>query len=302
MGRFDGLYAASISVFDESGRIDYTALKKLIEHYIENRFDGAFMCSSAGEYFSMTPEKRAAITRAAVDVAENKLTVLTGISEDYIEGVYRNIDAMVKTGAQGFMLMPPRFQVYSQEELVTFFSLAADYSPKPVLIYNHMIRLNNKLTVDTVETLSRHNNILGIKDTHNDHTRLVETMERMGAREDFTVFTGGDSLAGLACLMGGSLLNAISPVAPDLFHAMMAAGRRGDGKEVMRLQMKVNRLMRIFDVVRASPNASVASFSQGIKVAMSRYIPCTFALSQLGVEVKREDVLCIQKMVDEALE
>jgi hypothetical protein len=35
---------------------------------------------------------------------------------------------------------------------------------------------------------------------------------------------------------------------------------------------------------------------------MSRYIPCTFALSQLGVEVTSEEVLRIQQIVEEALE
>lgn len=301
MNEFNGLFAASISVFDENRNVDMNALEALIEYYVKNRFDGAFFVSSTGEYFSTAPEKRVEMTAAAVRLNGGRIKILSGVSEDYWDGVKANIDAMSATGVDGLMLMPPRFTVYSQEELIDFYTKAADYCPVPLFIYNHMTRLNNKLTVDTVETLSHHSNIAGIKDTHNDHMRLTEVLHRMGNRDDFSIFSGGDAIAGLTCLMGGNILNALSPIIPNVFHEMIEAGKKSDVKKVMELQLKVNKLMRIFSVIKASPTANTASFSQGVKVAMMRHVPCTPYLSQLGVNITEEDYRKIQAIVDESL-
>lgn len=299
MTSYDGLVCASASPFTASGNVDIAAIERLVEYYVQNNFSGAFFMSSTGEYFSSSPEKRRLTVSTAALCAKGRLTIYGGVSEDYIEGIYENIDAMQKAGADAVMLMPPRFLVYSQPELIQYYTMAADYSPLPLFIYSHMTRLPNRLDVASVETLSHHPNIFGIKDTHNDHTRLLNMVRAVGGRDDFTLFSGGDGIAGLTCLLGGNLLNALSPVCPKLFHDMIAAGKRQDVATVMALQEKTNRLMKLFTAVGDGKIPGNSPFTQGVKAALREKGLCDVYLSQLGVEVTDEDTARVRAILSE---
>ena len=301
MHQYKGLVAASVSPFTEEGNVDVMAIERLVEYYVERGFTGAFFMSSVGEYFSSSPEKRRIAASTAALCAKGRLTIFTGVSEDYIEGVYENIDRMAQTGVNALMLMPPRFITYSQEELIHFYTLAADYSPLPLFIYNHMTRLPNKLEVSTVERLSHHPNIYGIKDTHNEHARLTAMLSTFKNRDDFLVYSGGDGISGLTCLMGGYLLNALSPVCPDVFLEMMVAGRNQDVDRVMELQGVVNSLSRIFNAIGGGKIAGLSPFTQGVKAALQLKGLCGTHLAQLGLTVTDEDLERIRTIVHEAL-
>ena len=108
----------------------------------------------------------------------------------------------------------------------------ADRSPVPVLLYNVTIYTGVNLLPEAVGILSRHPNIVGIKETNSDMVQLGEYLAK--AEEGFTVLAGSGATYYSALALGahGAIL-AVGGVAPklcvDIFNAVRD-GRFADAK------------------------------------------------------------------------
>ena len=298
LDRFRGVFTASVTPFTENGSIDEEAAGRLMEYYVQNGLKGAFINSSSGEHFSMTQEQRCRSMCAAAKADRGRITLLANVSDDCLKRSEEQADLMAEAGADAVVCMPPRFNLYDDEELASYFTQIADRSPVPVIIYNHMVRLNNKLSVDFLLRMSEHPNIIGVKDTHNDAARLMTLLSRLSGRDDFIVWAGGDGMAGFAALMGGYMLNALSAVDPGLMLALQKAGEEHDVAQVMRLQQQVNKLLGLFKVGYPNSN-SISGLFQSIKGALSLKGLCGTHTAQLGRELTERDISNIQKFLDE---
>lgn len=271
---------------------------RLVRYYMQNGLKGAFINSSTGEYFSMTPSQREESVAAAAKASNKELMIMAGISEDHAAGAIEMGKRMAGCGADIAVAMPPRFYNYSDDELFKHFTNIADALCIPLIVYNHMTRLNNKLSVELICRLSRHPNIIGVKDTHSDAVRLMTLLERLKDNEHFFVFAGGDSMAGYSALMGGSMLNALCAVAPKLFLRLQQAGEQGCVDKVMKLQQQVNKLMGLFNVI-ARPGGGMSLFYQSVKGAMNAKGLCGTQTAHLGFTITEEELTRIREFISE---
>jgi 4-hydroxy-tetrahydrodipicolinate synthase len=292
-----GVVAASVTPFTPDRDVDGPAVARLIEYYRLSGLAGAFINSSSGEYFSMTPAQREKSITAAVKAADGRFLVLAGISEDHMGGAAEMGRRMAACGADIAVAMPPRFYNYGEDELYAFFTGIADRISIPLLIYNHMTRLNNKLSVGLLCRLSEHPNICGVKDTHNDATRLMTLLDKLNGREDFIVYAGGDAMAGFSALMGGYMLNALCAVDPKLFLELQRAGEEGDVRTVMALQQRVNSLMGLFSLISRPDGSSMSLFCQSIKGALKTKGLCGTETAQLGYDITCEEIEKIREFL-----
>ncbi len=295
--RLKGVIAASVTAFTSERDIDTRAMERLTKYYLDSGLAGALINSSTGEYFSMTPGQREKSVTASVKASEGKLLILAGISEDHITGAIEMGKRMADCGADIAAAMPPRFFTYCEDELFSFFTSIADALPIPLMVYNHMTRLNNKLSVDLVCRLSQHPNICGVKDTHNDASRLMTLLERVKERDDFVVYAGGDAMAGFSALMGGSMLNALCAVTPKLFIELQKAGEAGDVSKVMTLQQRVNKLMGLNNLIVRPGGSSMSAFYQSIKAALKTKDLCGTDTAQMGFDISDEEIRKIKEFI-----
>ncbi len=292
-----GVHVASITPMDRAGKLDTGAIHRLMAHYAQSGLRGAFFPSSSGEYFALSREDRWACVREAARHKAARFVLLANISEGSLQAVRENARAMTEAGADALVLMPPQFHHHTQDELIRFFTEAADAAPLPLIVYNHMVRLPSRLEIPTVLRLKDHPNIVGIKDTHNDAARLMALSTQLNPQEDFLVFTGGDGMAGFGSLYHMEMLNALCAIRPDLFLDIYAQGRAGNIPEVSRLQQRINRLAGIFSCLRGGASSAVL-FSQSIKGALHLQGLCDTYAVQLGTELDMDELQQIQRVLD----
>lgn len=289
LDRFRGVFVASVTPVTAERDVDCEAMKRIVDYYVESGLKGAFINSSSGEHFAMTQEQRNRNMAAAVEASAGRLTILGNVSDDSMARVKEQMTDMAAAGADAVVCMPPRFNVHDETELFAYFTELADYAPVPLILYNHMTRLNNKMSVDLVLKLSEHPNIIGVKDTHNDAARLMTLLSRLKGRDDFIVWAGGDGMAGFSALMGGYMLNALSAVRPKLMLDLQEAGMRGDVQRVMELQQEVNGLMKLFKILNPS-SGSITMLFQSVKGALSNLGLCGTETIQMGYQLGAEDL------------
>lgn len=294
----NGVYTASVTPITSHGEVDTDAIGALIAYYSENGLLGSLFPSSSGEYFALTQTQRDQCIAAAVKYAPPAFSILANITEGSQRAAIENGKRAADLGADAAVLMPPSFHHYSQEELYHFFVDVADSIDLPLICYNHMTRLPNKLEEPLTLELAKHPNIVGIKDTHNDAARLLSLREKLGWDSTFSVFVGGDGVAGYGALMKMPMLNALSAVIPELFVQLHHAGMTQNIERLSQLQAKVKRLMALFTTLHHG-TSSAALFSQAIKAALFLQGLCTTASVQLGYEVTAQELENVKHLLEE---
>jgi dihydrodipicolinate synthase/N-acetylneuraminate lyase len=120
----------------------------------------------------------------------------------------------------------------------------ADESPVPVVLYNIPKYMHFRIEPTLVKELSRHENIVGIKDSSGERELLELYLPSQS--ETFTVVTGSGQLWKTALQMGsrGGIL-AVSLFAPALATAVAEAVARRDGTTADALQNRLTPLAKI---------------------------------------------------------
>ncbi|XP_026918560.1 4-hydroxy-2-oxoglutarate aldolase, mitochondrial isoform X5 [Acinonyx jubatus] len=99
--------------------------------------------------------------------------------------------SMAQVGADAAIVVTPCFYRgrMSSAALIHHYTKVADLSPIPVVLYSVPANTGLDLPVDAVVTLSQHPNIVGIKDSGGDVTRMGLIVHKTG-RQDFQVLAG----------------------------------------------------------------------------------------------------------------
>ena len=266
--QYKGVFAAAPTPFHADGTVDTATAARLTEYYIDGGISGIFALSSTGEYFAMNQTQREAMVDATVGAAAGRVPVLAMVSDACLETVQKNIRVMCGHDIDGVVLTAPYYFKYSQGELYHYFCKAADSSEVPLLLYNQPSRLPNVLGEELVVKLADHPNIIGLKDTSAEASRLGKMAGLLGDRNDFLYYAGSESLAAYGALHGVNYVYALASVEPELFVKMKEMADAGDVKGVLKAQARVDHLCKLFRVMGGGSAESFTNFAAAIKGAL----------------------------------
>ena len=294
--RLRGIHTASVTPFVKEGVPDLQGIRNLVDYYAESGLQGAFFPSSTGESFSMPRDTRVLVVKTAAEHANGRILILANSTASNWPEAVDMCKRMADVGADYAVCMPPTFLEIAQEEIKRFFFQIADESPIPVIIYTHLVRMRNKVQIPILLEMSKHENIAGIKDTHNDAARMMR-LYAAGLQKDFAILCGGDAMAGYSALLDMDMLNALSALKPRLFINLQAAGRTRDLARVAALQEEVWKLMGIFSAAHdgLDSNSVIAS---AIKGALHLQGLCECASPQMGYDLTEQDFVNIRKVME----
>jgi 4-hydroxy-tetrahydrodipicolinate synthase len=108
-----------VTPFTERDTIDYAALEKQVEWYIERGAAGLFAVCQSSEMFRLTLEERAAIASFVTARAGERLPVVaSGHVSDAFEDQVREIRSMAETGVDAVVLLTNRLAQEDESEEV----------------------------------------------------------------------------------------------------------------------------------------------------------------------------------------
>jgi 4-hydroxy-2-oxoglutarate aldolase len=148
--------------------------------------------------------------------------------------------------------------------LVRHFTDVAEASPVPVLLYNVSAYTGVNLAPDAVEVLSRHPNIVGIKESGNDMLHLGDYLMR--AEPGFTVLAGAGPSVFQAVVQGahGAVL-AIAGLAPEHCVTLVEHVRHGRIDEARQLQRQLLPIARSVGPLHGVPGLKAALDLMGLR-------------------------------------
>ena len=260
---FTGMATAIITPMTKDG-IDYEALGRLIEFQIENGINAIVVMGTTGENATIEPEDQKKVIAYTVEKVAKRVPVIAGTGTNNTEHVLANTKAACEVGADAILVVTPYYNKATQSGLIQHFTVVADASTVPVIMYNVPGRTGCNLLPKTVAKLAEHPNIVAIKEATGNMAQMVQIMHLCGDKLD--VYSGEDALTVPMMAMGGAgTISVLSNVVPKESVAMTDACIRGDFTAAAKMQCDLLPLIDcLFSQVNPIPaKAAMAAMGYG---------------------------------------
>ena len=234
MAPFGEVLTAMITPFDESGEVDYDKIWRLARYLVDNGSDGLVVTGTTGESPVLSADEKVAIYRAVVEAVGERATIVAGTGTyNTAESVELSIRA-AEAGVDAVMAVTPYYSKPDQEGLVRHFSMIADATELPLLLYNIPGRSARLIEIGTLARLSAHPNIVAVKDAVMDIDHTAQS--RMALPDDFAIYSGQDSYTLSMMVVGASgVVSVASHLVGKQIKRMVRAAHDGDWAEAQRL-------------------------------------------------------------------
>ncbi len=240
---FTGTYTAIVTPF-KNGKIDETALERLVKAQVKGGVDGIVPVGTTGESPTVDYEDHIRIIELAVKFSLGEVKVLAGTGGNSTsEAVYLTQQAE-KVGADGSLQVAPYYNKPTQEGLYQHFRAVARQTRLPIVLYSIPGRCGIEIGVDTVRRLAADcKNIIGIKEAGGTPDRVRQLRAVLGPK--FEIMCGDDSLTLPFMAVGAQgVISVASNVIPRQVSQMVKAYASGRVKEALKLHQKYYPLFK----------------------------------------------------------
>lgn len=237
-----GVLIPAATPFDPvTGDVDIVAMRENVRAWLAEPVRGVVTAGSTGEAVFLDESERRMLLKGIREVVPADRLLVAGTGAESTRATIRLTREAAEAGADAALVMPPAYyrSAMTPEVLQEHFRSVADASPVPVILYQVPLRFGTlDLATGLVVELSRHENIVGIKDSRGD-LELVGTLADACAA-DFQVLVGNGALLYASLELGakGGVLG-VANLAPGDCAALVRAFGEGDHQQAGRLQERV---------------------------------------------------------------
>lgn len=232
------IMTAMVTPFDDQGNVDNDRLAKLIDYLLAHHTEGLLVGGTTGEGPTLTDDEKIALFQKTATLVNGRVPIManTGTNNTAATIAFtRRVSQIV--GIDAALVVVPPYNKPDQAGMIAHFTAIAEKGGLPIMIYNIPGRVVVKMTVETVLTLAKQPNIIGVKQctTLEELAAIVEH-----APADFNVYTGEDSQALTAKVLGAQgVISVASHVLGDELADMYAKLDHGDWQTAGQIQRQL---------------------------------------------------------------
>ena len=255
-----GSIVALVTPMHEDGRIDFDALRRLVDWHIAEGTQCIGAVGTTGESPTVSVEEHCEVIRVAVEHAAGRIPVMAGAGGNSTAEAIELSRYALKVGADCTLSVVPYYNRPSQEGIYAHFRAIAEAVDLPMVLYNVPGRTVADMQTETVLRLAQVPGIVGIKEATGSIERACWLIKQ--APKGFSIYSGDDGTAVALMLLGGQgNVSVTANVAPRAMQALCAAAIAGNAREAARLQLQLMPLHRAL-FVEPSPAATKWALTQ----------------------------------------
>jgi 4-hydroxy-tetrahydrodipicolinate synthase len=234
-----GLYTALVTPFS-NGSIDFSKIDELIDIQLEAKIAGIVPMGTTGESPTVTTDEHLKVIERVVKRVDGRCKVIAGTGANSTHEAIHLTEEAKAMGVDASLQVTPYYNKPSQEGLYLHFSRIADIG-LPVILYNVPGRSGVQIDIDTIVRLSRHSNIVAVKEAGGDADRVSMILNAC----DLTVLSGDDALTLPMMSVGAKgVISVLSNIHPNPLREMLDMFFAGDLKRAQEIHMKYYKLMK----------------------------------------------------------
>lgn len=240
MALFKGSGVAIVTPFTKDG-VDFDKLGELIDWHIEQGTDAIIICGTTGESPTMSDEEKKAAFKFTVEKTAGRIPVIAGTGSNDTRHSIELSKYAESVGCNGLLCVTPYYNKTTQKGLIAHYTAIADAVNIPVIVYNVPGRTGINVNADTLKTLSKHKNIVAVKEASGNISQVVEI--GTFCDEHFAMYSGNDDQVVPLLSVGGiGVISVVANIAPKEMHDMVIKYLDGDTAAAMKLQLDTKAL------------------------------------------------------------
>ncbi|TDY61171.1 4-hydroxy-2-oxoglutarate aldolase [Aminivibrio pyruvatiphilus] len=238
MKKVHGIFAPIATAFDASGEVDYSTFAENTVAFGATKLSGLVVLGSNGEFTLLSHEEKVKLVETARNHLPAEKMVIAGTGCESFRETLQLTKECAAVGADVALVVTPNYYKKDMNEaaLGNFYTMLADASPIPVMIYNMPGNSGVNVPSSLTLKLAAHPNITGIKDSGGNIVQISEVLAK--APEGFSVFAGSGSYLLATLLLGGvGGTLAVANVVPDYCAEIQENFEKGDLEKARKMQL-----------------------------------------------------------------
>ncbi len=258
--------AAPISTPFVNGEVAYDRLRSNVQKYSETALAGFFALGSNGESMFLSESEKLKVLEVVLQEKADHQIVMAGAGYESTRQTISFSNQVAEMGADFVSILTPSYfkKRLTDEAMIGYYTDVADAVPIPVIAYNAPGFTGMTLTPKVVEVISRHPNVIGLKDTSKGNMSTYLSV----AGNDFDILSETVSTLFESMLLGAkggvvSLANAFPAPCCELYEACKAIDL-DKARRLHYMLIKLNRSVSgSFGVAGVKYAAEVAGYYGG---------------------------------------
>ncbi len=265
MRPFPDYMPALITPFTQRGEVDTKAHTHNLRVLADRGIEGFLIAGSNGEGPYLEPGERLKLVKAG---RRRNAHFMCGIAAESTRMALAQVAEATEGGADSLLVLTPTTLSRGRDNVVVdFYRAVADTSKVPTLLYSVPSVTGYSLPLELVARLSRHENIVGMKDSSGDVVRLQSIVE--STPKEFILYSGASKALTAAITVGcyGAITGSGNYV-PELVLGTMADART-DLAKARRSQKKLSALSASVEA-HGVPGVKAAAGAAGLQPGYPR--------------------------------
>jgi len=248
----NGSLVALVTPMLPNGDIDFITLDKIIDWHITEGTNGIVSVGTTGESATVNFDEHIKIIKHTIDYVDGRIPVIAGTGANSTsEALDLTIEAK-NVGANYALIVTPYYNKPSQRGLIEHYTKIAESIDIPQILYNVPSRTACDLLPSSVEVLSNHKNIIGIKEAVDDEDRMKDLIKISLANKNFKIYSGDDpSFLKMLELGGHGVISVAANVVPKYISEICSLYL---GDKIKNAQLINAKLTKIYDLLFIQSN------------------------------------------------
>lgn len=241
----NGIYPPIVTPFEDQ-EVSYSQLSNNIKKWNEYELTGYVILGSNGENAMLSEAESLNVLETAIKYIPDNKQIIIGAGQESCKLTINYMKQARQIGGDAFLVVSPHYykDQMTDSALLNFYTEVAEKAELPVVIYNVPKFTGINLTLNVLEKLASHPNIVGMKDSSGNMTYFQSLLALQ--LPEFQLLTGTANTLFPSLMVGaaGGIL-ALANIAPqiclDIFHLC----QQGKIEKSRELQLKIIRLNQL---------------------------------------------------------
>ncbi|MBB6217060.1 4-hydroxy-tetrahydrodipicolinate synthase [Anaerosolibacter carboniphilus] len=277
------LITAMVTPFNEKLEVNYEQAVELANRLVAEGTTALVVSGTTGEGPTLTAEEK---ENLFCKIKENiSVPVIAGIGTNSTASTIENAKRALACGVDGLLIVAPYYNKPDQDSLFEHFRVVAEAVEIPIMLYNVPGRTGCNIGPETIERLSKIENIVALKEASGNIIQLSEAVKR--TPDDFLVYTGEDVLTLPSLSVGAyGVVSVASHVVGSRMKEMINSFLRGNTERATEIHFQLLDIFNGLFVVTNPIPVKAALNMMGIRVGDLR-MPLTAAKPSIKAEIQR---------------
>lgn len=254
-----GIMVPVVTSFNRRGDLDEAGFRSNVRRYVKDGFNGILVAGSTGEGPYLTEHERLRLVELARPLIPAPQLLLVGTGVESTSGTIHLSKEAVKRGADAVLVLTPGYfkNQMNSAALTAHYSAVGDAVSRPVLIYSIPQFTGIHIDPATIGRLSRHGNVVGLKESSGNMEFLREVFKK--SKAGFHVLAGS-ALIMLDAFQAGAAGAVLGPAnyIPDICLQIYALYLDGQIEAARELQHRIVPLVQEVNVRGGIPGVKCA--------------------------------------------